>query len=100
MRVEGGRLPGAGLRGGQHPERDERLLERAAGASRGRQGAGCPREPAVSSRHPAASSPPRLIKGPSGSFLRRERGAALPQGALSINAGPHNLHLICERFNF
>ncbi|CAM9753991.1 unnamed protein product, partial [Rangifer tarandus platyrhynchus] len=42
--------------------------------------------------------PPRLIKGPSGSFLRRERRAALPWGALSINAGPHNLHLICERF--
>lgn len=52
---------------------------------------------------PPPPAPPHLIKGPSGSFLRRERRgrerrAALPRGALSINAGPHNLHLICERF--
>lgn len=41
---------------------------------------------------------PRFIKGPRGSFLRRS-GAAFPWGAFSINAGPNNLHLICERFN-
>lgn len=106
----GGCLPGKGCR---RPARmDELLLERStqqAACLVGRpRGAAAPRAAGrgqavpVSSRCPRVTPPPpapRLIKGPRGSFLWRSRRPFPGEPALSISAGPRDLHLICERFN-